>query len=44
MIGIAASLHCLGQLRLGASASAGLGRILEHEVGFPEVAEGLGVR
>ena len=40
MIGIAAPLHRSGQLRLG----AGAGRVIEHEVGFPEVAEGLGVR
>ena len=40
------SLHRSGQLRLGAGAGAGAGRgrVLQHEVGFPEVAEGLGVQ
>ena len=36
------TLYRSGQLRLG--AGAGAGRVIEHEVGFPEVAEGLGVR
>ena len=38
------SPHRSGQLRLGASTGVGRGRVIEHEVGFPEGAERFCVR
>ena len=38
------SPHRAGQLRFSAGDDAGLGRVIEQEVGFPGVAECLGVR